>query len=116
MAYDSSRMRSTRRAVLASLAASALCAAQEQEQAPQLPAPPNPNEDVKLPNGKSQKDEIAKQQHQQALKDANNLVEVAEQLRDELKNSGNYVVSVSSVRKTEEIERLARRIRGRLKQ
>ncbi len=29
--------------------------------------------------------------------------------------AGNYVVPVASVKKTEEIEKLARRIRGRLK-
>jgi hypothetical protein len=32
-----------------------------------------------------------------------------------LQRAGNYVVPVSSVKKTEEIEKLARRIRGRLK-
>ncbi|MBV9406986.1 MAG: hypothetical protein JO211_16680, partial [Acidobacteriaceae bacterium] len=67
-------------------------------------------------NGKSQKDAIAKQEHEHALKDAEDLVAVAQQLRDELQKSGDYVVSMSSVKKTEEIERLARRIRGRLKQ
>ncbi len=119
MAYHSNRMGTTRRGALFAFAASALAAAPMQDQPPgppPLPLPPNPNEDVKLPNGKSQKDEIAKQQHQQALKDANNLITLAQQLRDELQKSGDYVVSLSSVKKTEEIERLARRIRGRLKQ
>jgi beta-phosphoglucomutase-like phosphatase (HAD superfamily) len=86
-----------------------------QEQERTLPPLPNPEEDHKLPNGKSQKDEIARQNHEQSLKDANDLVAAAEELRDELQKSGNFVVSVSSVKKTEEIERLAKRIRGRLK-
>jgi hypothetical protein len=77
--------------------------------------PPNPNDDVKLPNGKSQKDAIAKQDHEQALRDVDDLISVAQQLRDELQKSGEHVVSVSSLKKTEEIERLARKIRGRLK-
>jgi Zn-dependent oligopeptidase len=76
--------------------------------------PPNTN-DRKLPNGKSQSDAIAKEDHQKALKDAEDLVAMAEQLRDELKRAGDYVVPVSSVKKTEEIEKLARKIRGRLK-
>ena len=81
-----------------------------------LPIPPNPDEDQKLPNGKSQKDAMAKEAHEQALKDAKNLVSMAEQLRDELEKAGNYVVPLASVKRTEEIEKLARRIRGRLRQ
>ena len=88
---------------------------QEDPRQQRLPRVPNPDEDTKLPNGKSQKNEIAKQDHQQALKDAEDLVSMAEQLRDELKKAGDYVVPVASVKKTEEIEKLARRIRGRLK-
>jgi hypothetical protein len=79
------------------------------------PFPPNPNEDTRLPNGKSQKDAIAKDNHEQALKESEDLVTAAQQLRDEIKRAGSYVVPVSSVKKTEEIEKLARRIRGRLK-
>lgn len=107
----------TRRGVLLSVAASALVTAQDQgpERAPSLP-PPNPDQDQKLPNGKSLKNAIAKEEHEQALKDANELVSVAQQLKDELQKAGDYVVHLSSVKKTEEIEKLARRIRGRLKQ
>jgi Zn-dependent oligopeptidase len=86
-----------------------------QQQPPRVPAPDS-SDDEKLPNGKSQKDAIAKQQHEQALKDTNNLITVAEELKDELQKAGDYVVPLSSVKKTEEIEKLARRIRGRLKQ
>ena len=49
------------------------------------------------------------------MKDADALVAAAESLRDEIKNAGSHIVSVSSLRKTEEIEKLARKIRGRLK-
>ncbi len=117
MAYDSNRMGGTRRIALFNLLASAALLGQTQDQQNDrtLPIPPNPNEDTKLPNGKSQKDAIAKQDHEQSLKDANDLLAVAQELRDELEKSSEHVVSVSSVKKTEEIERLARRIRGRLK-
>lgn len=57
---------------------------------------------------------MAKAQHEQALKDANELISVAEELRDELQRAGDYVVPVSSVKKTEQIEKLAKRIRGKL--
>jgi len=118
VAYDSNRMSSTRRAALFALTVSAMAPAQQQgegQDQQHLPLPPNPGEDTKLPNGKSQKDMIAKQEHERALKDANDLLTVAQQLKDELQKAGEYVVPVSSVKKTEEIERLARRIRGRLK-
>jgi hypothetical protein len=42
-------------------------------------------------------------------------VELAGQLRNDLQQAGNYVVPLSSVKKTEQIEKLARRIRSRLK-
>jgi len=113
----------SRRAVLLSSIASTLLHAKKQDSQgqqgnqhfPPVPNPSKPDEDRKLPNGKSQNDAIAKANHEQALKDANDLITVAERLRDELQKAGNYVVPVSSVKKTEEIEKLARRIRGRLK-
>jgi hypothetical protein len=82
---------------------------------PSASDPNSPDQDHRLPNGKSQRDEIAKQQHIDALKDVDALVAAAQELRDELKHAGDYVVPVSSVRKTEEIEKLAKKIRGRLK-
>jgi hypothetical protein len=106
----------TRRAAIVNLTVSAALAARQQEpDRPRIPAPPNPDEDIKLPNGKSQKDAIAKEDHDAAMRDVNELITVAEQLRDELQKLGEHVVSVSSVKKTEEIERLAKKIRGRLK-
>src|SRR5579863_7220539 len=109
----------TRRSALLSMLISMLLPGKsqfpEQQSPPRLP-PPDSTQDEKLPNGKSQKDAIAKEQHEQALKDTNNLITVAEQLKDELQKAGDYVVPLSSVKKTEEIEKLARRIRGRLKQ
>jgi len=76
---------------------------------------PDNNEDQRLPDGRSQKNAIAKQQHEQALKDADQLYDMASELRDELRKAGVFVVPVGSVKKTEEIERLAKKIRGRLK-
>jgi hypothetical protein len=72
-------------------------------------------ESDRLPNGKSQKDAISKQAHEEALKEVESLIRLAEDLRDELKHSGEFVVALSSLKKTEEIEKLARRIRGKLK-
>jgi len=76
---------------------------------------PDNNEDQRLPDGRSQKNAIAKQQHEEALKDADQLCGMADELREELRKAGTFVVPVSAVKKTEDIEKLARKIRGRLK-
>jgi hypothetical protein len=113
-------MGGTRRTALLTLTAPWL--ALTSPQFPDMQQPPHrppdlhkPDEDLKLPNGKSQKDAIAKQNHEASLKDASDLVQAAKSLEDELKSAGSYVVPVSSVKRTEEIEKLARRIRSRLK-
>jgi hypothetical protein len=89
----------------------------QEEQAPdeRRPKLPELEDDPRLPDGKSQKNAIAKEQHEQALKDAEQLVAMAQDLRDQLKQAGTFVVPLASVKKTEEIEKLAKRIRGRLK-
>ncbi len=89
----------------------------QEEQVPdeRKPKIPDPNEEPRLPDGKSQRNAIAKEQHDQALKDADHLVAVAQDLRNELQRAGTFVVPLTSVKKTEEIEKLAKRIRSRLK-
>ncbi len=115
------RMRPTRRTALLVMVAPASAIPgtfpqEQQEPNPRRTLPEHdPNDDVKLPNGKSQKDAMSKQAHEDALKEVESLIRLAEDLRDELKHSGEYVVAVKSVRKTEEIEKLARQIRGKLK-
>jgi hypothetical protein len=76
---------------------------------------PDNNDDQRLPDGRSQKNAIAKQQHERALRDADELCGIAGELREELRKAGDFVVPVSAVKKTEEIEKIAKRIRGRLK-
>ncbi|HMF79649.1 MAG TPA: hypothetical protein VK604_28570 [Bryobacteraceae bacterium] len=115
MAYHNNQMGFTRRSALLSLLASPVAATAQERDNRRLPIPEDPTEDRKLPNGKSRNDAIAKKQHEEALKDAGDLVAAAQDLKSELERAGNFVVPVSSVKKTEEIEKLARRIRGRLK-
>jgi hypothetical protein len=69
---------------------------------------------TRLPNGKSQQDEILKADHANDLKDAARLVELAEQLKQELEKNDRHVLSISSLKKTEEIEKIAKRIHSRL--
>ncbi len=71
--------------------------------------------DVTLPNGKSQKDEILKAEREQNLKDAAQLVELSQQLRDELEKNDRFVLSLATLKKTDEIEKLVKKIRSRLR-
>ncbi|MGH9664665.1 MAG: hypothetical protein ACRD9L_09605 [Bryobacteraceae bacterium] len=82
---------------------------------PQPIPPPDASGDARLPNGKSQKDALAKANYEKSLADAGELVKLAEDLKAELEKNAEYVVSVNSIKKTEEIEKLAKRIRSRLK-
>jgi hypothetical protein len=70
--------------------------------------------DVRLPNGKSQQEEILKVEHEKSLKDASALIDLAEQLKADLEKNDRHVLSVATLKKTEEIEKLAKRIRTRL--
>lgn len=84
--------------------------------AAQPPIPPREESgEARLPNGKSQKDALAKANYEKSLADANELVKLAKDLKAELEKNAEYVVSVSSIKKTEDIEKLAKRIRSRLK-
>ncbi len=84
--------------------------------APQVrPAPSDAEEDVRLPNGKIQKDEILKADHEKNLEDAAKLAKLAEDLRAGLEKSDRFVLSIDLLKQTEEIEKVARRIRSRMK-
>ena len=72
-------------------------------------------EPVRLPNGKLQPEEILKAEHEQNLKDAAQLVEMAEQLKQDLEKNDRHILSMATLKKTDEIEKLVRKIRSRLR-
>jgi hypothetical protein len=86
-----------------------------QQERPQIPPPPTQQEDVKLPNGKSQRDEILKAEHEQNVKDAAELVELAQQLQQEIEKNDRYVFSINTLKKTDDIEKLVKKIRARMR-
>ena len=108
--------RPLRRTILATgLAAVSGAAAQRGgSQTPVPPTPQNP-EDVKLPNGKSQRDEILKADREKNLKDAADLVELAQGLQQDIEKNDAFVFSLSTLKKTDDIEKLVKKIRGRMR-
>ena len=91
----------------------ALGLAQDTPEQPVAPAASQP--DVKLPNGKSQRDEILKAEHKENLKDAAKLADLAQDLKESLERDDRFVLSLSTLKKTDEIEKLAKKIRSRLR-
>jgi hypothetical protein len=83
-------------------------------QGPQPPATPQ-NNDVVLPSGKLQKDEILRAEYQQNLKDAAQLSELAQQLQQDLEKNDRFVLSIATLKKTDDIEKLVKKIRSRLR-
>jgi len=79
------------------------------------PAPEENDREPQLPNGRSQRNAIAKADYKKNLQDAAELVRMAEDLKADLEKEEALVVSVKTMKKTEDIEKLARNIRGRLK-
>lgn len=69
----------------------------------------------RLPSGRLQRDEILKADHEKNLEDAARIQQLAREIEQELKEQGYTVLPRNSLRKTEEIERLAKRIKGRLR-
>ena len=82
---------------------------------PHLPRAGDPEEDVRLPNGKLHKDEIVKADYQKSLDDARELSKLADQLKADLEKNDRYVLSIPTLKKAEDIEKLAKRIHDRMK-
>jgi hypothetical protein len=79
------------------------------------PAPGEPAEDIRLPNGKKQQDEILKAEYEQNVKDAQELLNIARAFEEDLEKDDRYVLSVSSLKKLDDMEKLTKRIRSRMK-
>lgn len=76
---------------------------------------PFPQEERSPRLKRSQIEAMLKDDYEKSLKDAARLLELAENLKEEMEKNERYVLSVKALRNTEEIEKLARRIRSRMR-
>lgn len=82
----------------------------------QAPKPPADDPTTtRLPDGKLQSEEILKAEHKKTVKDAEELVRIANEVRRELDQTEHHVLSIGMLKKLDEIEKLSKRIRGRVK-
>jgi hypothetical protein len=86
-----------------------------QQGPPERSLPPEPPEDLRLPNGKLQREEILKADYQKTLEDARALSKLADELKADLEKNDYNVLSIGTLKKTDDIDRLAKRIRDRLR-
>ena len=92
----------------------ALCLLLLQGRGPQYP-PREDKTEVILPSGKPQRQEILKADFAKSKAEAAELAELTQQLKEEIDKSEHQVLNLRIVKKAEEIERLARRIKDRLR-
>ncbi len=90
-----------------------------QKSAPQTipPLPPiDKPEDVRLPNGKKQIDELLKSERDKSIEDVKQLIVDAQALQKDLEQKDSQqVLNLSDIHRTEEIVKLAKRIQGRIR-
>jgi hypothetical protein len=101
------------RFVLIIAAALAVTAQQAPPHVP--PIPEAAPEDVRLPSGKLQREEILKSDYQKSLQDARALSKLADELKLDMEKNDYNVLSLATLKKIDEIDRLAKRIHDRLK-
>jgi hypothetical protein len=75
--------------------------------------PPGPETDEKIV--RSQREALIKADHKKNLDDAAALLKLAEDLKADFEKEDAYVISVKDIKETEDIEKLAKNIHGRLK-
>ncbi len=70
---------------------------------------------VKLPNGKSQKDEIIRMDYERNLRDAGELARLSEEIKNDLEKGDRYLVSLKTLKDLDDVEKLSKDIRQRLR-
>jgi hypothetical protein len=76
---------------------------------------PRPDEDRKLPDGTSQRQAILKAEHKRSVEDAARLAQLSAEVHADLEKGDANVVSLKTLKQLDEIDKLTKAIRGRLK-
>ena len=103
-----------RRAFLKSglaLAPAALAAALAQAQT----LPGDETTDRRMPDGRTQTEVILKADYDQNVKDARELTELAKSIELDFDKNDQNVLSLALLKKLDDVEKIAKRIRGRVK-
>jgi hypothetical protein len=91
--------------IVATVCGAALVAQRAQDRSPRRESEP----EIKI-----NPEDVLKADHKKALEDAGELLKLAEEIKADLEKNDLHILSMKTVKKTEEIEKVARRLRGRL--
>ena len=80
-----------------------------------FPVPGVRDEGERMPNGKLQRDEILKADYQQNLKDARDLIDLTKSFELDLEKSDRFVLSLDLLKKLDDIDKVTKRIRNRMR-
>ena len=75
-----------------------------------------PDLEEKLPGMKQKQiEDLLRADHAKSIEDAGQLIKLSEDLKIELEKNDRHVLSLAAIKKTEEIEKVAKRIRSRMR-
>jgi hypothetical protein len=83
----------------------------------QVPPSPNPNDPqvLRTPDGRNRTEMILKADHEQSLKDLDQIRKLVDDVKIEMEKNDRHVLSVGAIKKLDEIEKLTKRVRSRMK-
>lgn len=89
--------------------------ASAQSYPPELIRRDDENRDRRLPNGRSQTEALIKEDHKRNLQDLKRMRELIDEVEKDIEKTGGQVVSMDNLKKLEDLENAAKRIRGRMR-
>jgi len=81
----------------------------------QIQTPPRPDEPKRLPDGRLWSEAVLKANYEANLKDLEQMRKILDSVRAEIEKSQGHVLSLRALKDLEELERLSRRVRERMK-
>lgn len=81
------------------------------------PGPSNPDSPaiLRTPDGRNRTEMILKADHESSLKDIESIRKLSEEVKIDMEKNDRHILSVATLKKLDEIEKLTKRIRGRMK-
>jgi len=75
----------------------------------------NGSEILRTPDGRNRTEMILKAEHESSLKDIETVRKLVEDVKIDMEKNDRHILSVATLKKLEEIEKLSKKIRGRMK-
>lgn len=82
---------------------------------PDLSLPDRPDKERRLPNGRSLNEAIIKEDLKRNQEDLRKIRDLAAEVEKDIEKTGGQVVSMDNLKKLEEVEKLSKRIRDRMR-